>query len=375
MIRAEKPNENLSMRYLSAFAIVFVILGHISGTHYGFLTFQGLFEFYSFHMPLFLFISGYFYNASEEQHPGRFLLKKVKSVLLPFYACTLFFLLLGTLLHALDLPIGHTFSFYEWIVTPWITLEPLTLAVATWYLTAFFICIIVHLFVHKAASYLIRKPLARELAVLLFYLAVGMAAAILNRTLQPDEAALVYLRSAVMLFFIQLGSLYKQHLEAHDRLGHAAFLGLIFGLRLLFYFLFKALDLPLTYRLYGLLDFDAAGVPFYIAGILGIAFWLRIAKIVAEYPKPVRPLVQIGRNTKYIMMFHLLGFFLLNLILYGIDALTKGNLLDAEAFSTQIYYTATDEMPPMILLYLAAGLSVSLFAAFLIRRIKALFRK
>lgn len=367
-------NENLTMRYLSAFAIVFVILGHISGTHYGFLTFNGLFEFYSFHMPLFLFISGYFYSEAEERHIGKFLLKKMRTILLPFYGCTLFFLLLGSLLHANGFSIGHTFSFYEWIVTPWTTLEPLTLAVATWYLIAFFICIVVHVFVHKAASCLIKKPLARELAVLIFYLVLGIAAVCVNNVLQPGEAAVVYLRSAVMLFFLQLGYLYKQHLEAHDRMGHLAFLGLILGLRFLFYLVFAALKLPLTYRLYGLLDFDALGIPFYIAGILGIAFWLRIAKIAAEYPKTIRPLAHIGRNTKYIMMFHLLGFFLLNLVLYLIELLTKRGILDKEAFFSKIYYTATD-IRPMIFVYLAAGLLVSLFAAFLIRHIKGILRK
>ena len=60
------------MRVLSAIAISFVVLGHINFTgSMEFtmtepLTFQGWFPCYSFHLPLFLFITGYFFRDLPE---------------------------------------------------------------------------------------------------------------------------------------------------------------------------------------------------------------------------------------------------------------------------------------------------------------------
>ena len=54
---------------LSAIAIFFVILGHI---RFGYVdmteigTFYGWFPYYSFHLPIFLFISGYFWKDPSE---------------------------------------------------------------------------------------------------------------------------------------------------------------------------------------------------------------------------------------------------------------------------------------------------------------------
>ena len=108
------------MRVLSAIAISFVVLGHINFTG-GMevtltepMTFQGWFPYYSFHLPLFLFISGYFFRDLPEDGPLfpallRFIGKKAGKLLVPYYIFSGLSLLVNTWLHTRALPSGIRF--------------------------------------------------------------------------------------------------------------------------------------------------------------------------------------------------------------------------------------------------------------------------
>ena len=55
---------NSKYRILSAFAIVFVVAGHAD---FGVFDVAGVFPYYSFHVGIFAFISGYFYKEENEK--------------------------------------------------------------------------------------------------------------------------------------------------------------------------------------------------------------------------------------------------------------------------------------------------------------------
>lgn len=75
---------------LSGLAIVMVVAGHLG---YNLMTMGNLFPYYSFHVPLFMFISGYFYKDTEEEHPLSYAKKKCVWLLVPYLVWNLFFLL------------------------------------------------------------------------------------------------------------------------------------------------------------------------------------------------------------------------------------------------------------------------------------------
>ena len=86
MSREMKTNRNIidadynrTFGLLSALAILMIVAGHAG---YDILTVGGLFPYYSFHVPLFLFISGYFYRKEEEEKPLLYVKKKAKRLLL-----------------------------------------------------------------------------------------------------------------------------------------------------------------------------------------------------------------------------------------------------------------------------------------------------
>ena len=78
----QKPPYNVAFGILSALAILMIVAGHQG---YDILTVGGLFPYYSFHVPLFMFISGYFYRDEEEGQPLSYLKKKAKRLLLPYF--------------------------------------------------------------------------------------------------------------------------------------------------------------------------------------------------------------------------------------------------------------------------------------------------
>lgn len=78
---------------LRGFAIVLVVLGH--AIQYSVVNFddQPIFRLiYAFHMPLFMFISGFVYHH-EERNPWLFLRKKLRFLVLPFVSWLLVSLL------------------------------------------------------------------------------------------------------------------------------------------------------------------------------------------------------------------------------------------------------------------------------------------
>ena len=75
-----KEKYNMTFCILSGIAIIMIVAGHVG---YNILTIGDLFPYYSFHVPLFLFISGYFSREEEEEHPLAYCKKKVKRLLVP----------------------------------------------------------------------------------------------------------------------------------------------------------------------------------------------------------------------------------------------------------------------------------------------------
>lgn len=70
-------------RILSALAILFVVSGHTYGIGIG--QWCNYIPYYSFHVPLFVFISGYFYKSAYEDNLFLFIKKKFLRLLVPLW--------------------------------------------------------------------------------------------------------------------------------------------------------------------------------------------------------------------------------------------------------------------------------------------------
>ena len=410
------------MCILSTFAIIFVVLGHIrfgivDMTESG--TFYGWFPYYSFHLPIFLFISGYFFkdlpsvsrwtgdskatasggkihsdstsnaNGSSMEAPkaggiwkdiGLFILHKAKNLLLPYYVVTGLFLLFNLLLITWGFTWPQPFTFETWLLAPWTKLYILTFGVPAWYLISLFLAEMYFMFLRLTVRLLLKKLLKKDLIVeiimLVLLLALGILALIIHDRPGFPETASVYLRSALMLFFMQTGLLYRRHLEKKDTLGSWPYFLIVFIVQFLI-ILFSG-NSKLSPGLYGLLEFGAFGYDYFLAGVTGIALYLRISRILASTTRRSRIILFISSNTKFIMEFHVFGFFLLNVLFSWLSRydLFSPFLLpfNSARWHSFLYYTVSED-PRMIPLYLFAGIGISLLIAKIAQIIKNAMRR
>jgi len=383
IIKREKT-VNYQMSLLLVIAISSVILGHINFPAIDMSapgTFYGWFPYYSFHLPLFMFVTGYFYKDISEEKGflisfGRFVLKKAKSMLVPYYIINGIFLISGTLLAGAGITFLRHFKFTEWLTLPWTRPYIITFSVPTWYLIALFIAEIYFVILRKLVRTVIKKDPAGEICILAVTLVLGIASVYYTYAASPSQTAIVYLRSVPMLFFIQTGYFYRKYLERFDTLASGWYFLIVFFIQFLL-ILLSGNDV-LSPGLYGMLEFGPWGYNYFIGGLTGTALWLRITRILASIPKQSGFLIFIGNNTKYIMAFHVFGFFLLNCI-FSLLRQNKIGLIFLEGFSPRTFksylYYLNNTTPRFTVLYFLAGLFFSLLAALVIRSVSRFLRR
>lgn len=342
-------------------------------------TFFEWFPYYSFHMPLFLFITGYFFR--DVYSPGEktfcksflaFLWKKFRTLIIPFYIIN------GCMILFQNLLIGTSFQLYpiswkEYLLMPWIQTQPYTFSIPTWYLSGLFIAEVMYALLRSAVLALVKKKAAAQVVLLAVILGMGMAACYVVHAFEPSETAVVYLRSVVMLFFIQAGKIYRDHLEQHDTLPSRWYFLILFAIQLALLLISRGSRL--NFGLYALVGFGRTGFMYFYAGITGILLWLRISRLLDEVLKSSRLVRFIGRNTKYIMSFHLLGFFALNMLLLWLHNLNVapgflGQFNPEELYADPFYYWYAPGGPRFVPLYFLAGMGVSLLIAWVIHLVK-----
>lgn len=134
---------NEKMNILSALGIVLVVGGH-SG-----FNFIPEFPVYSFHMPLFVFISGYFFHAYDFP---TFFKKKCLRLMAPLVLWTWFYVCLTNALHGGGLVAWHYSSvstrvLWDTLVCGW----PAEFNVPAWFLTTLFWAQLLYWGIHRLA--------------------------------------------------------------------------------------------------------------------------------------------------------------------------------------------------------------------------------
>ena len=113
-----KQETNIPFCLLSVLGIIFVVDGHLN---HSFFDIEGLIPYYAFHMPLFVFISGYFFRMKEGESLWRFAKRKFLRLMIPYYLWNLIYGLLAAFLRR------NGFLFGEPITLDTLLLEPFCL--------------------------------------------------------------------------------------------------------------------------------------------------------------------------------------------------------------------------------------------------------
>lgn len=386
----QKPPYNVTFGILSALAILMIVAGH-SG--YDILTVGGLFPYYSFHVPLFLFVSGYFYREEEEAYPLAYLKKKAKRLLLPYFVWNVVYGVIAWAFRVFGgFSMGEAISLKTLFVSPFLNGYQFIYNYAAWFVPVLFLIEMMNLCMRLLLKWL---HCHSEWLILPGTLAVGMLVvwfAIEGRVwgLYKTPGRILFLYPC-----FQMGQFYKKKLESKDKLGNVPYFAIVIGVQVLLHLCCNGL----AYSSVWVTGFANGPIIPYVTVVSGIAFWLRVAKILTplcksgengalaarltakrqgdsgvqlaakmqigqtEAQSPAGGfLLYLGRNTYAVMMHHVMAFMLVKMILAGIAAHT-GYLADFDfvRFHADIdYYYLVKGSEAFRMVYLAAGVGLPL---------------
>lgn len=354
-MREIRGKENRKFRILSAIGIILVVAGHL-----GFNLFDigGLFPYYSFHVFIFLFISGYFYKPEAEGNIVSYVLGKCVTLLLPYYIWNVIYGIFAALLHRAGVAIGQELSLYTLLIAPFDGGHQFMYQFPAWFVPVLFVIEVINVCMRKVLSIL---RMNSEWFILAFCLILGIATVWLAKEGHVWGLYKIPGRILFMMPGFQLGRIYKEKLERHDVLPEGAYFLIVMGMQLVITICCGGLAFSAVWVS------SFANAPFvpYLTVITGIAFWLRVAGLIEKMPYLASKMAAIGRNTYSIMMHHIFAFFLVKAVFFALSVFTPLCAeFDAEMFFTEInfiYLPVGAEAGKWI--YLFAGISFPLLLA------------
>lgn len=353
--RTEKTaNIDYRFKLLYAIGMILVVSNHCGGGGTQFLLYDW-FPPYSYHIALFIFISGYFYKDVPNLKLGSYLWKKTKTLMIPMYLWNFFYAGLILLLSPLGFTIGTPITLEKLF---W---EPLTSGHQFWYnLGSWFVF---PLFLTQCYNAVLRKLaqlLHLRISEWLWFLhgmAFGFCGVILASRGYHYDAWRILTRMAYFVPFYYLGILYRAKLEKRDTSSNLTYFSLLFLLNILIAYRYGSIP---SFSPAWCHDFTMGPVMPFLSGFLGIAFWLRFAKVLEPALGRSKYVNLIADNTYCIMINHYLGFMLVKLGFALLHLFTP----ICKSFSMEQFLTAWDyqylpnDMWQFNLIYAAAGIAL-----------------
>ncbi|MGI6032267.1 MAG: hypothetical protein ACOX69_02470 [Coriobacteriales bacterium] len=364
------PHIDATMKVLFAFAITFVVAGHViaPGSPGGISFGYNLFPPASFHVGIFVFVAGYFYKSKHEQEPGAYLKRRVLRLLVPLYAVyAVYGLVVVPLMHLCGFTIGQDPSLYNLLLDPLFGGHAFMWNLPLWFVAPLFFTELLDFGLRKLLR--VGESRIKELVLIVCYFAAGaLTVALCGETgfQEYDSSPLILLaRIGVFLPCYALGRLYQVFLESHDSAPNWLYFAVVISVQII-----------LIVVTGGKVGYVISWCWFYSGPLVtllelvcGIAFWLRISRIVAPGLSQSASLRAVANSTFSIMAHQFLGIFLVKAVFAGLAALGLIGGFDMGAFLSDFWYYW---YPPSIAsghaascaafatIYVAAGVAVPL---------------
>ena len=353
----EKANKQFMI--LSAIGIVQVVICHLAID----LNLTGyIFPYTSFFIPMFVFISGYFYKIEKEKNLAKTIWNKFKKLVIPFFIINLIYGIITTILRNNEIiNYGTEINLYTLFVQPFIGNDQFILNFPSWFIPTFFITYVIYLLIHKCAT-----KLKLNNYFLLILLIFGNMISVYNSNIAGlEDLRTLILKVLFLLPFFHIGYLYKTTIQKYDeKVKTIIYIPVLIIINIILILTFK----DLTYDMRDFSGFNPTN--FYlplITSSTGILFWLRISKILSEYIGKNKLVNYISNNTFSIMSHHIFYFFIFDLILYFINLKHQIPYFNEEMFKTGwIYiYRVPNWNILLEMLYLIIGVSGPLLGKYI----------
>lgn len=304
---------NQTFQYLSVIGIISVIMGHVDLDTFPLM--NTWFTPYSYHMALFVFISGYFYKSKNSESVNSavaYTVKKIKTLLIPLFIWNLIYGGIVYLLSFKEFTIGEKPNIYNLFVAPFIDGPVFVYNMCGWFVMPLFLVEMIFVWTGFIAGKLklitgseAKKKITISITTV-FLFAMGMLGIDMAIIEMHSPLQLLYIKTSFFAVFFMVGQLYKRYFEKYiNKISNVIYFGVILFVQLcILHFSTGRLD----YVISNGKQFENGVVIPFVTAITGILFYIRIAEILAKGIGESKITDVICRNGYDIMMHQFAGF-------------------------------------------------------------------
>lgn len=358
---------NKKFNILKGIGIILVVAVH-SG-----INFLNWFPILSFVMPLFMFISGYFFKPRNIKN---LLSKKLKHLIVPFLLWNLFYGIIAELLTNYGLiNFSQGISTNTLLIEPFITNHQFMFNVATWFVGTLFIVQCLYCIMNN----IVRSNLTILSILSIIFYVLSLKIAFYDKFLDFTNIelignySLVISRALYMFIFYHLGYIYRIYIEKIDKFSIYKMIicTLVNGIFIGFF------NINIANEIVVMKIFTHNELIPLISSITGICFYLQVAELLKDKIKDNSILMYIGKNTFSIMTHHIMFFWLLNtFFLYlKINHILTLNTFIYDEYMNNIFFRISAYSPVNDLIYFIVALSGSICFCYIWENVIKIIKK
>ncbi len=362
-----KKGRNFVFAFLYAIGSIFVVANHCGADSVINLAFD-IFPVNAFHLGLFMFCSGYFYKSKNENELGKYTWKKIKRLIIPMYIWNIVYGLFVQYTKSKGFMIGGDFTLYNLFIQPLKYGQQFGYNLCFWFIPELFLIQIITCSIRKIIN---KFANVNEYIFFIFYFLLGILGVYLSNLGLNRDWNLLLVRTLFFFPFFGLGILYNRKLEKVDNLKNIIYFSIILTLQLIIIFVEGKAPyfIPAWCA-----DFTSNLALPYMVGFLGIAFWLRIAKIMEPITMNSKVIDCISNNAYPIMAHQFFGFFILKYIYFTLSKVTPFfQTFDVFNFKFNIWYYYYSNKA-FFILYLIFGLVIPILISTILTKIKIIIQ-
>ena len=357
-------------KILYAVGIIMVVCGHTQGG--GITILSDWFPYEGIHLALFMFCSGYFYKSKVEGNIRQYVLKKVKTLLVPLYLYNIAYGIFVQLTRLKAFEIGGDFTLHNILIAPITNGHQFIYNMGGWFIAPLFMVEVYNVLLRK-----LLKNINKNIPEIVFFIinvCLGLIGNWMACSGYRDGLWLVVTRMLYFIPFYGLGIFYKNVLEKYEKkLPGFWYLAVIFGIKLWIIYYYGKVP---AYTPSWCDDFNEGIVMPILVGYTGIALWMRIASILEPVIGRSKWVNLIADNTYSIMINQFLGFMIVKGI-FGLLGRVYTEFVDFswDNFKTDIgWYYRPKGLWNSLILYVIGGIVFSIAVQKALDHVKLLWR-
>lgn len=280
----------------------------------------------------------------------------------------LFYGMFNTFLYRIGFSIGEKFNFYDWLLSPFMFGSNFKFNSPDWFIAQLFSVEIINILIRK---FLCDKKKSNGQIVSFLSIFVGILVTYIGWNRELSTSARILYRTIFCLSWYAIGILYRKY-EMYDKLNNYIYFEIIFIMQLML-LIYNGGNVSGS-----VVSFSFGIQPWqvYMTALLGIAFWLRICKIIANGMEDNKMILYIGRHTFSIVENQYLGIFVLNTILLLVNRSVEDGIgfLEEYYFTRHNYIFMYRDNMNFAILYLVFGLTIPLLISLCGERFREKFQ-